>query len=396
MRTVRTPCFLFCCFFCTALLLSFCVSAFAGVKDSIVRLDTISKDKENSGTDDKLIAALGIIDEMGDRKKWQEVGKLVHMAEFKNSKYYDELLYIYMAHLANEKKVKVVNNLWNKMSAMKDSIHIFPAMLIRLFAQQNRKSFRYKKELGRIVEYINVTPKDTLIHGAMIEGNFLFGHTVKEDFSTGDLPKLYTMGEYKESAKPLVGFSEDTQYIGILKASNTTLGMDPSQAIQLAGLYEKGGENPKAATIYFSLSTFYWNKKNYEYAEKYVDLTLKNVPDHEDAQKLKKDVSLILVLKGKEKPPAPKKKAVSRDDPMLIPSGKRLSKGDLSGKDNKALRLMRNEIFARYGREFRSEDLNLYFTKQSWYKINPDYSDDLLNAIDRHNILLIREAEEAL
>jgi hypothetical protein len=58
------------------------------------------------------------------------------------------------------------------------------------------------------------------------------------------------------------------------------------------------------------------------------------------------------------------------------------------------LRLMRNEIFARYGRPFGSEDLHQYFTKKSWYKVNPDYSDELLNEIDRQNILLIREVEE--
>lgn len=55
---------------------------------------------------------------------------------------------------------------------------------------------------------------------------------------------------------------------------------------------------------------------------------------------------------------------------------------------------MRNEIFARYGRPYYSKDLKAYFSKKSWYKVNTDYSDDLLNDIDKKNIQLIMEAEE--
>ena len=58
----------------------------------------------------------------------------------------------------------------------------------------------------------------------------------------------------------------------------------------------------------------------------------------------------------------------------------------LAGKSARELRLMRNEIFARYGYIFNSPDLADYFKSQRWYE--PTYSnvDDQLTDIDKSNI----------
>jgi len=376
--------------------LLFCpvVSAKVNLEGSLERLNSIAGTQKRTEIDEKLIKAISIIDEMEEERKWKEVSKLVQMDDFKYSKYYDELLYIYLAHLANEKKLRELESLWRKMGAMQNSIHIFPAMLIRFFAQANQRSMKYRTELRRILEYIEMVPQDTSIHGPMIEGSFLFGYTVREDYSKGDLPKMYTMKEYMESPKPLEGFSHDTQYVGILEASHRTYGIYPSRTVKLAELYEKGKENKKAAVMYYNLAKYYWNKKEYETADKYVKKALKNNPGHPEAKTLDKDIALALVLNTEGKPLPPKEEISSDDDSYLFPPGKKLTKRDLRGKSKGMLRLMRNEIFARYGRPFASEDLHQYFTKKSWYQVNPDYSDELLNKIDRKNILLIKEVEE--
>jgi len=374
----------------------FCPSVFAKInlKGSLERLDSIAGTQKKSEIDEKLIKAIGIIDEMEEGKKWEEVRRLVNMDNFKYSKYFDELLYIYLAHLANGKKLNELEGLWWKMGAMQNSIHIFPAMLIRLFAQTNQESMKYRTELERIVEYIEMVPQQTAIHGPMIEGSFLFGYTVREDYSIGPLPKMHTMRTYMESPTPLEGFSNDTQYVGILEASQKIFGVHPARTVKLAELYEKGGENKKAAETYYSLAKYYWDKKEYETGGKYIKKSLKNNPNYSEAKALDKDIALALVLKTEGKPVSPKEEISSRDDSYLIPPGKRLTKEDLRGKSKGMLRLMRNEIFARYGRPFASEDLHQYFTKKSWYKVNPDYSDELLNEVDRKNILIIKEVEE--
>lgn len=57
------------------------------------------------------------------------------------------------------------------------------------------------------------------------------------------------------------------------------------------------------------------------------------------------------------------------------------------------LRLARNEIFARHGYIFRSDDLLQYFGRKSWYKPNDDFHDDMFSNMEKQNIELIKSYE---
>jgi len=57
------------------------------------------------------------------------------------------------------------------------------------------------------------------------------------------------------------------------------------------------------------------------------------------------------------------------------------------------LRLLRNTIYARRGRTFKSEILRDHFAGMKWYQARPDYSDKLLTANDTRNIALIKSVE---
>lgn len=48
--------------------------------------------------------------------------------------------------------------------------------------------------------------------------------------------------------------------------------------------------------------------------------------------------------------------------------------------------LMRNEIYARHGYIFDSQNLQNYFSAQPWYMPNPNYNDSMLNAVEKANI----------
>lgn len=72
---------------------------------------------------------------------------------------------------------------------------------------------------------------------------------------------------------------------------------------------------------------------------------------------------------------------------------KKLKKSDLENLDAAQLRLMRNAVYARYGRIFKSVDLQSLWECYTWYKANPNYSDDMLTEIDKFNIKLIQEFE---
>lgn len=71
----------------------------------------------------------------------------------------------------------------------------------------------------------------------------------------------------------------------------------------------------------------------------------------------------------------------------------KLIEEDLRNLDKSQLRLMRNAVYARHGRTFKSVDLQSLWECCTWYKINPNYNDSLLTDIDKYNIELIQKYE---
>ena len=64
--------------------------------------------------------------------------------------------------------------------------------------------------------------------------------------------------------------------------------------------------------------------------------------------------------------------------------------------DLDTLRIIRNELFAYYGYQFRSPDLKTYFEKETWYQPNESSSKEIesqLTDIEQHNLSLIRLVE---
>ena len=68
----------------------------------------------------------------------------------------------------------------------------------------------------------------------------------------------------------------------------------------------------------------------------------------------------------------------------------------LSDFSRRDLRILRNTIFARRGRPFKSEVLTHYFERMVWYKPTANYSDDRLTDIDLKNIKIIRSVEQQM
>lgn len=59
----------------------------------------------------------------------------------------------------------------------------------------------------------------------------------------------------------------------------------------------------------------------------------------------------------------------------------------------KQLRLLKNTIYAQYGRTFNSSDLQEYFNQQWWYEPNPNYSESMLTKEDKDALAAISRAE---
>ena len=87
--------------------------------------------------------------------------------------------------------------------------------------------------------------------------------------------------------------------------------------------------------------------------------------------------------------------ALSPGDMELF-ENKLLSEAMLHGLSLHELRLLRNEIYARHGRVFRTGWLQQYFSSQSWYEPKEEFKDEELSGSDKQNVELIVAYENKL
>lgn len=108
----------------------------------------------------------------------------------------------------------------------------------------------------------------------------------------------------------------------------------------------------------------------------------------------KSEQPTVIVVPGQPAAPAPQRsEPVSR--PRISVSAPSydypLSYSDLSGKSAWELDIMRNTIYAKYGRRFARSDLQSYFNRQDWYRPNSGFRDGMLTPTERRNAALIAQ-----
>jgi hypothetical protein len=82
------------------------------------------------------------------------------------------------------------------------------------------------------------------------------------------------------------------------------------------------------------------------------------------------------------------------EDPSVLDM--QLSVDQLKDLSRRDLRLLRNTVYARRGRPFRSDLLRAYFEATEWYKADTSYTEARLTAVDNRNIKVIRSVEDQL
>ena len=72
-----------------------------------------------------------------------------------------------------------------------------------------------------------------------------------------------------------------------------------------------------------------------------------------------------------------------------------VNEADITKFSDRELRLLRNTIYARRGRAFRSKDLQNYFGATEWYSVNAEFKESMVTHTDRVNIRLIKSIEDS-
>jgi hypothetical protein len=78
---------------------------------------------------------------------------------------------------------------------------------------------------------------------------------------------------------------------------------------------------------------------------------------------------------------------------------KYLTDEDVQGLTLQQLNYAKNEIFARHGRKFTSQELQNYFNSKSWYKGTVEasqFSDSVFNEYEKANVEFLKEKEFAM
>ena len=90
----------------------------------------------------------------------------------------------------------------------------------------------------------------------------------------------------------------------------------------------------------------------------------------------------------------PKKKSkTSADEKSMFSGDPKLTPLNVSRYDPKQLPFIRNEIFARHGRAFKTPKFAKHFAAKGWYTIDPNYNDSKLTQNDKKNVALIKSFE---
>jgi hypothetical protein len=72
----------------------------------------------------------------------------------------------------------------------------------------------------------------------------------------------------------------------------------------------------------------------------------------------------------------------------------RISSDEIENFSEWELMIARNSIFARHGRVFKYKPLHDYFMTWPWYRPDPNYNDNMLSDIEKHNANVILEMEK--
>ena len=90
-------------------------------------------------------------------------------------------------------------------------------------------------------------------------------------------------------------------------------------------------------------------------------------------------------------------KSSSSGEKYLFLSERAISDSDLANKSSVELDIMRNEVFARYGRRFKDPELQSYFNSQPWYqpRYTPEnFPEDILTPTELKNVQYIRDFQD--
>jgi|GEM_PF-2384581 len=408
-------------FFSIVILLALCIvipaGAFAAdgeLAKNVKRLERVSPDYEtDKDIDKKFIEVLNLIEKTKQSSElYAETKRIAGTSALAESKYMDSFLYYMLVKSLSQTKTGTVEiDYWlGLLKANNDkSPHLLAAQLIRLH-QLPKDSPDIRRDAQLIIDWVKAQKPEQKLRAPEYWGNMLIGYRPRVNFAEGDYLKLYTVATYKAAVAPLAGFIEDETYVSLL--GRIKEGREDVMN-EMVAIYRKAYKKKEAADVLYQLALLKIAAKDLTTAKTLLDDAVKLNPEHAAAKKDRDRIKLELTYqslapaptvqpaapaitpaKQEEKSSIPEH--LNKVEGYLTPKDRVLMEAELHGKSKAELRVMRNEVYAHYGRTFQDVDLQNYFAQRPWYRQNPSYSDSLLTEVDNANVKVIQNFENGM
>jgi len=401
------------------ILLALCIVIPAGayaadgeLAKNVKRLERVSPDYEaDKDIDKKFIEVLNLIEKTKQSSElYAEAKRIAGTAALAESKYMDSFLsYMLVKSLSQTKTGTAEIDYWlGLLKANNDkSPHLLAAQLIRLH-QLPKDSPDIRPAAQLAIDWIKAQKPEHKLRAPEYWGNMLIGYRPRVNFAEGDYLKLYTAATYKAAVAPLAGFIEDETYVSLL--GRIKEGREDVMN-EMVAIYRKAYKKKEAADILYQLAMLKIAAKDLTTAKTLLDDVVKLNPAHVAAKKDRDRIKLELAyqaltpaapsaapavtpVKQEEKPSIPEH--LNKVEGYLTPKDRVIMEAELHGKSKAELRVMRNEVYAHYGRTFQDVDLQNFFSQRPWYRQNPSYSDSLLTEVDKANVKVIQNFESGM
>jgi len=370
---------------------------------NVKRLERVSPDyQDEKDIDKKFLAVLDLTEKTKkDAEVYDEAKRISENTTLAQSKYTDSFIYyMFVKSLGRSKSGTAEPDYWLGLLKTHDkSPHLLAAYLIAL-RRLPKNSPDIRRDVQLILDWLKAQKPAFKLCSPEYAGNMLLGYKPRTNFAEGDPLKLYPLSYYKESVTPLVGFMDDETYVSLL--GRIKEGREDIMT-EMIGIYKKAGRKKEAADILFQLAMLKAAARDFKQAKTLLDNAVKLNPEHTQAKQERDKINLELTYQSLEpaQQPAPAKQEEAAGIPdhlnqvegYLTPADRLVKAAELQDRSKAELRVMRNEVYAHHGRVFQDAELQNYFSKKTWYRQNPAYSDELLTEVDRENARVIQEFE---
>ena len=141
-------------------------------------------------------------------------------------------------------------------------------------------------------------------------------------------------------------------------------------------------------------------KAEYQAASESLSEDWESVPEDIDGQEEVEEFSVAETQQEETENKAEELQDAQAEYILSDSDKKYLTDSDVEGLSLRELNYARNEIYARHGRMFKSDELQSYFDSKSWYTaryeagdFDDNYSGNMLNAYEKKNAEFLREKE---